>query len=459
MTVEELTDRQLPHNLEAEQGVLGGLLLAPERFDAIEGRLAEDDFFSRAHGAVFGAMVELRRRGQPIDTLMLKEELEKKGRLELAGGAAGLAALINAVPSGAHVEHYAEIVQGKATLRRLIEKATNMITLAIGQEEPVAEILDAAERAIFDVTMQGFSREPESMAQVLKKAWEHIEQSKGDGSLITGLATDYYELDEKLTGFHADELIIVAGRPSIGKSTLALNLVRRIAVDHGHPAVIFSLEMSGENVARNMLSAQAGVDAQKLRTGTFNDEEETTRLVRAADMLSQAPIFIDDTPAVSLAELRGKTRRLKLRHDIKLCVVDYLQLMMPSGKSHGRSREQEISEISRGLKALAKELRITVIALSQLNRRPEDRKDNRPILSDLRESGAIEQDADVVLLLHRTDYYKPEENPGEAEIIIAKQRNGPTGTVNLAFLGHQFRFENLSTRPEAGPEGGGDGFE
>lgn len=443
-----MPERRLPHNLEAEQSVLGGLLLAPDRFDVIEGRVDADDFFSRAYATIFEAMQALQKRGQPLDILVLKDELANEGKLDFVGGAAALLTLSERVPTGAHVEHYAQIVRDRAIQRRLIQAATQIVRQASGQEGMTStDLLDEAERAIFEVAERGVSAEPASMREVIKETWEKIEKFSAGHGTVTGLPTGYYELDKMLTGLHEDELIIIAARPSMGKSTFALNLARHIGIEEGCPIVVYSLEMSDTNIAQNILCAHAHVDAQRLRTGHMG-EQEWGHLARSSDALSNAPIFVDDTPSISIAELRGKTRRLKARHGLGLCIIDYLQLVTASSKASQRSREQEISEISRGLKALAKELSIPVIALSQLNRKATDRADNRPILSDLRESGAIEQDADVVMLLHRPDYYDPEDAPGQAEVIIAKQRNGPTGTVQLAFIRNQLRFENLSLRPD-----------
>jgi replicative DNA helicase len=444
-----LSERRLPHDLEAEQAVLSSLLLAPDRFDLVEGRLLSDDFFSQAYGAIFEAMIELGKRGQPIDILLLKDELARKSKLDLVGGAVGLASIHDSMPTGAHVEYYAGLVREKSILRRLIQAATTIVEKAGSATETATDILESAEQAVFEVATRGTSAEAESIGQVLKTTWEKIEKFRSNRGSLTGLSTGYYELDDKLTGLHEDELIIVAGRPAMGKSTFVLNLIRNVGVAQGLPAVLYTLEMSAENIVQNVLCAQSKLDAQKLRKMTLT-EEDNVHLLKSSDLLNRAPIWIDDTPAISLAELRGKTRRLKAKHDIQLCVIDYLQLMMASSQARNRSREQEIGEISRGLKALAKELKIPVIALSQLNRKAEDRSDNRPILSDLRESGSIEQDADVVILLHRPDYYDSEDSPGQAEIIVAKQRNGPTGTVNLTFIGNQLRFENLSARPVSG---------
>lgn len=443
--------RQAPHNLDAEQGVLGGLLLEPDRWDMVEGRLEEDDFFSPAYGTIFAAMNSVRKRGKPIDLLVLKDELVTRGELESVGGSAALAALADAVPTGAHVEYYAQIVRDHATRRRLIRASGEIIERAATSHETTADIVDHAERSIFNVATRGTSGDARSIENVLHETWEKIEQyqEQGHQGAVTGLPSGFYELDNLTAGLHEDELIIVAGRPSMGKSTFAINIARHLAVDENMPVVLYSLEMSAENIVRNLLAMQSRIDAQRLRTLRLTTED-MTELQRASDVFLNAPIFIDDTPAISLAELRGKTRRLKARKGIKACFVDYLQLMMASSTAQGRSREQEVSEISRGLKALAKELQIPVIALSQLSRKPSGRQDNRPILSDLRESGAIEQDADVVMLIHRPSYYNKDEAPGEAEIIVAKQRNGPTDTVNLAFLGNLLRFENLSGRSDQG---------
>ncbi len=450
---EPLLEYQLPHNLEAEQSVIGGLLLAPERYDLIEGRLAREDFFHRGYGEIFDCIAALQQRGQPIDILVLKEELAGRGKLDMVGGHETLLSLLEAVPTGAHVEYYATIVREKSMQRRLIAAATEIVRKATSagvQDTPA--LLEEAESAIFAVGEKQGGASTATIRDVLKETWKRIEENQSDHGTIIGLPTDYYELDQKTSGFQEDQLIIVAGRPGMGKSTFALNIARRVAVDHHFGVLIFSLEMNAMNIAQNMLCAQARVDAQRLRTGAMS-AEEWEHLGKSTDALSQAPLFINDKPAISLGEIRREARLMKKQHDIRLCVVDYLQLVTASSLAAGRSREQEISEISRGLKALAKELQIPVMALSQLNRKPEGRADNKPILSDLRESGAIEQDADIVILLHRPDYYGGEDaaTPGLAEVILAKQRNGPTGTVELTFIDRQLRFENMSLRPADAP--------
>lgn len=438
-----------PQNVEAEQALLGSLLLAPEQFDLIEGRIREDDFFTPAHGRLFAAMQSLRKRNQPVDVILLKDELTRTGDLDAIGGAPGLANLVQIAASGAHVEHYAGIVQDRASLRRLIKVCGESIRAAAEPSAQAQDVIDKAEHGIFEVATRDFGGEAKPVEQVLRDTWDRIDAHLSDNSIVTGLATGYTELDDMLAGLHEDELIIIAGRPAMGKSTFALNLLRRVVTEGNQPAVLYTLEMSAENIVRNMLAAEARIDAQKVRKLQLRAEDRT-RLSDATNSLSVTPLWIDETPAISLSEMRGKTRRLKSRFDIKLVIIDYLQLMTASSTARGRSREQEVSEISRGLKALAKELHVPVIALSQLSRKPEGRQDNRPILSDLRESGAIEQDADVVLMLHRPEYYDKNDKPGEAEVIIAKQRNGPTGTVNLTFLSNLLRFENMSI--------GGDGY-
>ena len=442
--------RLLPQNNEAEQAVLGSILVRPEIFSLIEGMLAPEDFFVRAYGAIYAAMCAVSRRGQPIDPLVLRDELERQGNLELAGGAAGLAALAAAVPTGAHAEHYARLVRGKAVLRRLVQAAAEIVEKATASGETVEGVTDFAERAIFDISSRGMQGSPvHHVGEVLKETWEKFEKLSHGERTVTGIATQYYDLDELTAGLHDGDLIVIAGRPGMGKSTFGINLIRHIAIEQQIPTVLFTLEMSAEQIVRNLLCSHARIDSQHLRRFMLR-EEEHSRLLMSTDALYQAPLWIDDTPAITLAEMRSKTRLLKARHGLRLAIVDYLQLMTASMVARNRSREQEVSEISRGLKALAKELSLPVVALSQLSRKPEGRQDNRPVLSDLRESGAIEQDADLVLLLHRPEYYKEDDHPGEAEVHIAKQRNGPTDRIYLAFISQYLRFENLKSRVPAG---------
>jgi replicative DNA helicase len=442
----------LPYNLDAEQALLGGLILDPEQFDFVEGAIGGEDFFSPAHGVVFDAMLALRKRQQPIDPVLLRNELKSSGHLEEIGGVAGLAALTDAATSGAYAEHYAGIVKELSSLRRLIRVCTDAVRAASQPGASAVDILGEAEGNIQAVTTRNFHGKILPLDEILKKTWDNMDKYLAGGEVLSGVPTGYAHLDELLTGLHEDELIIIAGRPAMGKSTFALNVLRNVAARHARSCALFTLEMSAENIVRNLLAAQARVDGQRLRNLRLS-REEMEKLGAASGELNDAPIWIDETPAISLAELRGKARHLKVRHNIELIVVDYLQLMTASNLARGRSREQEVSEISRGLKALAKELHLPVIALSQLSRKPEGRQENRPILSDLRESGAIEQDADVVLMLHRPDYYNKDDHHGEAEVIIAKQRNGPTGTVNLAFVNQYLRFENLAVNASFDPSG------
>ncbi len=439
-----------PHYLEAEQALLGGILVDPDQFDLIEGKVTEEDFFAPSHGMIFAAMHAIRKSQRPIDPILLRDELQKAGRLEAVGGVSAFSALLDTATSGANVEHYAEIVQDLAALRRLIKISMEAIQAATAPNARAMDLLSEAESNVRNIVTRNIHGQILPIKEVLKKTWDNIDMlwsKKGGGS--NGLLTHFTHLDQMLTGLHEDELIIVAGRPAMGKTTFALNILRNVVTTDSLPAVLFTLEMSAENIVRNMLCAQAKMDAQKLRNHSFN-RDEMRALTTASGTLQDAPFFIDETPAISLSELRGKARHLKLRHDIRLIVIDYLQLMTASAVARNRSREQEVSEISRGLKALAKELHIPIVALSQLSRKPEGRTNPVPILSDLRESGAIEQDADVVLMLHRPEYYAVKDadakdsRKGEADVIIAKQRNGPTGTASLAFMGNHLRFENLA---------------
>ena len=442
---DELSGARLPQNIEAEQALLGGLLLAPEQYDVIDGRVDVEDFFVPAHGVVFAAMAELRRRAQPLDPLLLRDELARQDALDRIGGAAGLAALAGAAASGAHTEHYARVVREKAMLRRLIAAATDILRKAVDSHEPAPAVMDYAEHLVFQVASRGVSGEALPLEHVLQTMWSHLRPMDGRPIRADGVRTGYVQLDDMLTGLHPDELVILAARPSVGKTTFGLNLLRHVVLQEKAGAAFFSIEMSAENIARHLLVAAAQVPAQKLRHLNFS-ESEMRDLQRHSERLNKARLWIDETPAISLAELRGKARRLKARHDIKLVIVDYLQLMTASALAAKRGREQEVSEISRGLKALAKELHVPVVALAQLSRKAEGRQDGRPLLSDLRESGAIEQDADVVMMLHRDPAADMKAPTVPMELIVAKQRNGPTGVVELTFRRDVLRFENLDTR-------------
>jgi replicative DNA helicase len=435
-------DRVPPQSLDAEMSVLGAALLDREAILKVIEILGPGYFYKTAHNIIFEAIIELFEKNEPVDLVTLTELLRKKDKLDEVGGAVALSELLNSVPTAANVEFYAKIVREKYILRRLINTGTQIVNMAYLEEEDVEDILDRAEQLIFDVVQKKVLRGFTHIKDMLHDSFEAIERLYAKKQHVTGISSGFIDLDEKTSGFHPSDLIIIAGRPSMGKSSLSLNIAQHAAVQEKVPVAIFSLEMSGEQVVSRLLCSEARVDAHKLRTGMLS-EQDWPRLTTAAGILADADIFIDDTPAISMLELRAKARRLKLKHNIGLIIIDYLQLMQCRGKYE--SRQQEISEISRSLKALAKELNLPIIALSQLSRAVEARTTRRPQLSDLRESGAIEQDADLVLFVYRPEYYDPTpENEGIAEIIIGKHRNGPIGSLELAFIKKYARFENLS---------------
>ncbi len=443
-----LAQRLPPQSLEAEVSVLGGVLLENDALNRVLEIIREDDFYREAHRKIFSAILDLYERNEPADLITLSETLKKREALEGVGGIEYLNSLVNSVPTAANITYYAKILKEKSILRKLINRATEIINLGYSASGDVDEFIDRAERSIFEISEDRIRPSFYHLKDIIKSSFKTIEKLYEKRQLITGVPTGFHKLDELTSGLQPAELIIIAGRPSMGKTALALNISQNAAVEGVVPTAIFSLEMAKEQLALRMLCSQAKVDAHRLRGG-FLSESDWPRLTRAAGLLSEAPIFIDDTPALSALEMRAKSRRLKAEHNLGLVIVDYLQLMR--GRGQVERREQEISDISRSLKSLAKELNVPVIALSQLNRRVEDRGDKRPQLADLRESGAIEQDADVIIFLYRDDVYnKSEDNPnkGTAEIIIGKQRNGPTDTFKLAFLDKYTCFENLSTRQE-----------
>jgi replicative DNA helicase len=437
-----LAQRLPPQNLEAETSVLGAVLLENEALNRLLEILREDDFYREAHRRIFSAILHLYEHSEPVDLITLSEVLKTRGELDSVGGVEYLNSLVNGVPTAANITYYAKIIKEKAILRKLINRATEIVSQSYSNSGDVDEFIDQAERAIFEISEDRVRPSFYPIKDLIKSSFKTIERLYEKRQLITGVPTGFQRLDELTSGLQPSDLIIIAGRPSMGKTALALNIAHHASVEATIPAAIFSLEMSKEQLALRMLCSEAKVDAHRLRGG-FLSEADWPKLTRAAGSLSEAPLFIDDTPGLSALEMRAKSRRLKIEHNLGLVIVDYLQLMR--GRASADSREQEISDISRSLKALAKELAIPVIALSQLNRRVEERGDKRPQLSDLRESGAIEQDADVILFLYREEVYnKSEENRGRAEIIIGKQRNGPTDKVDLAFLDKYTRFENLS---------------
>ncbi|MEF3697812.1 replicative DNA helicase [Desulfolutivibrio sp.] len=444
----DLLRRLPPQNLDAEQAVLGGVLLKNSVLFSLIDLVNEDDFYSPVHKTIFRAFLDLSRKNSAIDMLTLADELSKAGSLEEVGGPLYLAELAQSTVGAANALHHARIVREKSVQRRLIGAATDIITRCFEASEDINQLLDESEQAIFSIADSKTVKGLKSSKELVASVFEQIEQRMENKELVTGVPTGYYQFDEYTAGLQPSDLIIVAGRPSMGKTAFALNVAMRSAAMHGVPTAIFSLEMSMEQLMQRMLCSWAKVDLSRLRRGRL-DDGDWSRLYDAANNLSPAPIFIDDTAALTTMEMRARCRRLKAEHGLGLVVVDYLQLMRAS--RHIDSREQEISDISRSLKALAKELHLPVVALSQLNRKVEERSDKRPMMSDLRESGAIEQDADVIIFLYRAAAYKrkeeltPEDNV--AEVIIGKQRNGPTGMVKLTFFKEYTAFENLSDIP------------
>ncbi len=435
-------DRIPPQNIEAEQAVLGAIFLTDEALVTAMERLVPEDFYRAAHQRIFQVMIDLAERGEPVDLVTVTAELQKRKWLEEIGGVAYLADLANAVPTAANVEHYSKIVEEKSILRRLIKVATNITADGYASEAEVDDILDEAEKKILEISQRKHTSGFVSIKDVLIETYDRIEmlqQRKGD---ITGIPTGFVELDRMTAGLQRSDLIIVAARPSVGKTAFALNISQNVATRTGENVAIFSLEMGANQLVQRMLCAEGNIDSQRLRTGQLTPED-WQKLTMAMGTLSKAGIYIDDTPGIKVSEIRAKCRRLKQEKGLGLVMIDYLQLITGSGRS-GENRQQEVSEISRSLKAIARELDVPVVALSQLSRSVESRQDKRPIMSDIRESGSIEQDADIVAFLYRDDYYnKDSEKQNIVEIIIAKQRNGPVGTVELAFIKEYNKFVNL----------------
>ena len=433
-----------PQNLEAEQSVLGGILIENYSINKVVEVLKPDDFYREAHRKIYKALIDLSERDEPADLITLTNELRNNDHLDSIGGASYVASLIDSVPTAANIEYYAKIVKEKSILRKLIQTSTEIITQSYEDRGDVEGFLDEAERAIFDISENRVRPSFYPIRDIIKESFKILERLYEKKELVTGIPSGFKDLDRMTAGFQPSDLIIVAGRPSMGKTAFCLNLAQYAAIQKKIPIAIFSLEMSKEQLGIRMLCSEAHVEGTRLRSG-FLSESDWPRLTIAAGNLSDASIYIDDSAALTILELRAKARRLKIEHGgLGMLIVDYLQLM--KGRTRVESRQQEISEISRSLKALAKELNIPVIAVSQLSRKTEERTGNRPQLSDLRESGAIEQDADLILFIYRDEIYnRSEENPnkGKAEIIIGKQRNGPTGKVELAFLDKFTTFKEL----------------
>jgi len=431
-----------PHNIEAEQSVIGGILLDNDVLPGVLEILRGDEFYRAAHRTIFAAVMELFERNEPCDLVTLTDLLRSQKKLEEVGGASYLASLVDRVPSSANSSKYARIVKEKSMVRTLISRATEIVATGFDASLMVDELLDQAEKAIFQVSEDRINPSFFPIKEIVKENIKTLESLYDRREMVTGVPTGFTELDRLTSGLQPSDLIVIAGRPSMGKTALALNIARHAAVDADVSVGIFSLEMNKAQLGMRLLCSEARVDSQKMRSG-FLSERDWPSLTRAAGTISEAPIFIDDTAAISAIELRAKSRRLKRDQNLGLIIVDYLQLMRGS---HGSERrEQEISEISGSLKALAKELNVPVVALSQLNRRVEERHDKRPQLADLRESGAIEQDADVIAFIYRDEVYHPDSpDQGRAEIIIGKQRNGPIGKATLTFLTRYTRFETLA---------------
>jgi replicative DNA helicase len=437
-------DRQPPQDLPAEQSVLGAVLLSKDAIADVVEVLKPDDFYRPAHQTIYECVLDLYGRGEPADPVTISAELERRGELLRIGGAPYLHTLIATVPTAANAGYYAEIVADRAILRRLVEAGTRIVQLGYHGAEgaDTDDVVDRAQAAVYEVTDRRVTEDYVALEDVLQPTMDEIDAIASRGGVSFGVPTGFTDLDDVTNGLHAGQMIIVAARPGIGKSTLGLDFARNASVKHGLTSVVFSLEMSRTEIVMRMLSAEAKIRLADMRAGTMTDDD-WTRLARRMSEISEAPMFIDDSPNMTIMEIRAKARRLKQRHDLKLIILDYMQLMT-SGKKV-ESRQQEVSEFSRQLKLLAKELEVPLVAISQLNRGPEQRTDKKPMLSDLRESGSLEQDADMVMLLSRPDAFERDDpRAGEADVILAKHRNGPTATITVAHQLHYSRFSDIA---------------
>lgn len=431
-----------PQNIDAEQSVLGAMLLDQEAIYKVIEIIKPEDFYRDSHRMIYQAILNLNEKNQPVDMITVSEELRQTGTLEQAGGVSYVATLASLVPTAANVEYYAQIVEEKSLLRTLIQLSNRVTTMGYEGSSDVQELLDQVEQSLAELSNRRQSDGFSPMSDILIETFKQIEQIHKNKGQLTGITTGFLDLDRMTTGFQKSDLLILAARPSMGKTALGLMFALNAAIKDKEPTAIFSLEMSKDQLVKRMLCSEAMVDQQKLRSGML-EPEDWARLTEVAGYLAEAPIYIDDTPGIAVNEMRAKCRRLQAEKGLGLVVIDYLQLMQ--GSRRIESRQQEIAEISRSLKGLAKELNVSVVALSQLSRAVEQRQDKKPIMSDLRESGSIEQDADIIMFIYREDYYNPEtENQNIAELIIAKQRNGPVGTVKLAFLKEFTKFVNLA---------------
>ncbi|MCM1057489.1 MAG: replicative DNA helicase [Firmicutes bacterium] len=444
MPEENVIKRILPHSIEAEQSVIGSMIMDREAIVVASELITGDDFYNRQYGILYETMVELNDAGSPVDLVTLQNKLKEKDVPPEVSSLEFVRDLITAVPTSANIKYYANIVAEKAMLRRLIRLNEEIANTCYAGKESLEYILEDTEKRVFQLVQKRNTEDFVPVRQIVMNAMDRIEMAAKNKGNVTGIPTGFIDLDYRTAGFQPSDLILVAARPSMGKTAFELNLAQYMAFRKNMTVALFSLEMSKEQLVNRMFSQESGVDAQKLRTGQLNDQE-WERLIESAGTIGKSNLIIDDTPGISIAELRSKCRKYKLEHDMSIVMIDYLQLMSGGGRTE--SRQQEISEISRSLKALARELNVPVVALSQLSRAVEQRPDHRPMLSDLRESGAIEQDADVVMFLYRDDYYNHDSpEAGISEVIIAKQRNGPIGTVKLAWLPEYTRFANLERR-------------
>ena len=439
-----MIERVPPQNIEAEQAVLGAMLIKKEAIAEVSQLLKPADFYREAHRIVYETMLELFNKNEAVDLITVTEQLRKNDLLEKAGGIAFVTSLANAVPTAANVEYHARIVEEKAQLRNLINSATEIAGMAYEASDDITDVMDKSEKMILEVAARQNSGSFVPIKEILMETFSKIEKLYETKGGITGLPSGFKDLDKLTSGLQPSDLILVAARPSMGKTAFTLNIAQHVAVHENKSVAFFSLEMSKEQLVQRMLCSEGGIDSQRLRVGEL-EENDWEKLINAADRLSRAPIYIDDTAGITVMELRSKARRLKAEHDLQLIVIDYLQLMQGRSSKNSDNRQQEISEISRSLKALARELNVPVIALSQLSRSVESRQVKKPMLSDLRESGSLEQDADIVMFLYREDYYDPEtEHKNITDVIIAKHRNGPVDTVQLFFHKQFTKFADLS---------------
>ena len=435
-------DRLPPQDLAAEASVLGAMMLSKDAIADVVENLREHDFYKPSHATMFGTILDLYGRGEPVDALTVSAELTRRGELARVGGAPYLHTLVQGVPTAANAGFYAQIVRERAILRRLVEAGTRIVQMGYAGQGEIDDVVDRAQAEIYDITDKRTSEDYKPLSELMGDALTEIEAIGNRGGERVGVPTGFEDFDKVTNGLHPGQLVIIAARPSIGKSTLALDFARAASIHNGLTSAFFSLEMGRNEIVMRLLSAEAGVALHHMRSGQMSDND-WQKLARKMSAVSEAPLFIDDSPNLTMMEIRAKARRLKQRHNLKLIVLDYLQLMT-SGR-RVENRQQEVSEFSRQLKLLAKELEVPVIALSQLNRGPEQRTDKKPMLSDLRESGSLEQDADVVVLIHRDDAYdRDSPRAGEADLIMAKHRNGPTATVTVAFQGHYSRFVDMA---------------